>query len=85
MAAKRKIEPQYDVPVLTPTMNDRARRALESSALLRAALTRAGFNPMIDFPNLWGDTNIYGEPIVTLGRFSVEVANRLSALLGGGE
>jgi hypothetical protein len=69
------------VPAATPAINPQTHRALESAARLRAALTRAGFTPEVDFPNLFGDTNIYREPIVSLGRFSCETADRLTALL----
>jgi hypothetical protein len=59
-----------------------ARNAKETACRLHNALRAVGFEA-VDFATMWGGTNMYGEPVVTLGRFTAEVADRLADILTG--
>ena len=53
--------------------------AIEATELLRSALTALGLAEEI--PRLRGDVNVYGRPMVTVGRISPTAARRLAAAL----
>jgi hypothetical protein len=53
--------------------------AIEATELLRSALIALGLADEI--PRLRGDVNVYGRPMVTVGRISPTAARRLAAAL----
>lgn len=53
--------------------------AIEATELLRSALAALGLAGEI--PRLRGDVNVYGRPMVTVGRISPTAARRLAAAL----
>ena len=53
--------------------------AIEATELLRSALIALGLAEEI--PRLRGDVNVYGRPMVTVGRISPTAARRLAAAL----
>jgi hypothetical protein len=53
--------------------------AIEATELLRSALAALGLDGEI--PRLRGDVNVYGRPMVTMGRISPTAARRLAAAL----
>ena len=53
--------------------------AIEATELLRSALAALGLTGEI--PRLRGDVNVYGRPMVTVGRISPTAARRLAAAL----
>ncbi|MEY9904568.1 hypothetical protein ABIA35_000774 [Catenulispora sp. MAP12-49] len=53
--------------------------AIEATELLRSALAALGLAGEI--PRLRGDVNVYGRPMVTMGRISPTAARRLAAAL----
>jgi hypothetical protein len=53
--------------------------AIEATELLRSALAALGLDGEI--PRLRGDVNVYGRPMVTVGRISPTAARRLAAAL----
>ena len=53
--------------------------AIEATELLRTVLSDLGLAD--GFPRLRGDVNVYGRPMVTLGRIEPEAARRLAAAL----
>ena len=53
--------------------------AIEATELLRSALTALGL--VGEIPRLRGDVNVYGRPMVTVGRISPTAARRLAAAL----
>ena len=53
--------------------------AIEATELLRSALVALGLADEI--PRLRGDVNVYGRPMVTVGRISPTAARRLAAAL----
>jgi hypothetical protein len=53
--------------------------AVDATELLRAALAALGLAD--DFPRLRGDVNVYGRPMVTVGRIAPAAARRLAAIL----
>ncbi|NUR30986.1 MAG: hypothetical protein HOV83_34915 [Catenulispora sp.] len=53
--------------------------AIEATELLRSALAALGLAEEI--PRLRGDVNVYGRPMVTVGRISPTAARRLAAAL----
>ena len=53
--------------------------AIEATELLRSALAALGL--VEEIPRLRGDVNVYGRPMVTVGRISPTAARRLAAAL----
>jgi hypothetical protein len=53
--------------------------AIDATELLRDALIQLGL--VEDFPRLRGDVNVYGRPMVTVGRISTQAARRLASIL----
>ncbi len=53
--------------------------AIEATELLRTVLAALGLAD--DFPRLRGDVNVYGRPMVTVGRIGTDAARRLAAAL----
>lgn len=64
-----------DEPFLGPAWAE----AIEATELLRSALAALGLAGEI--PRLRGDVNVYGRPMVTVGRISPTAARRLAAAL----
>lgn len=54
--------------------------AIEATELLRSVLAALGLHD--GFPRLRGDVNVYGAPMVTVGRITPAAARRLAAALG---